>query len=225
MKRIYTYLLVALCVVCLSYPVKAQILDEAPGDFVAPSPSMENSSSAVQTNNDSEELFNEMFSDHPISEREPDRVENFDSAVENTAQTLQESDALNTATRKRPVMEPITGDLKIGVVKGSFRVFQSYSGKTQCTFHVLLKSEINRDIKSMGVRLIYPHRAFAFVFRNVAANTSQERSITTSGNICYTFGGVPDMEVNLCRIVNTIDTECAKRLKWDNNMEAANPQE
>ncbi len=225
MKRIYTQLLVALCVVCFSYPVKAQILDEAPGDFVAPSPSMENSSSAVQTNNDSEELFNEMFSDHPISEREPDRVENFDSAVENTAQTLQESDALNTATRKRPVMEPITGDLKIGVVKGSFRVFQSYSGKTQCTFHVLLKSEINRDIKSMGVRLIYPHRAFAFVFRNVAANTSQERSITTSGNICYTFGGVPDMEVNLCRIVNTIDTECAKRLKWDNNMEAANPQE
>ena len=219
MKNLCRGLLLVFFVMCFSLPSTAQILDEAS------TPDATSSFDSSNTDNNTDELFNEMFSDHDISEREPDRIENFDNAVENTAKALQKSNAINNAAQTRPILEPVTGDLKIGVVQGSFKVFQNYSGKTQCSFDVVLKSEINRDIKSMGVRLIYPHRAFAFVFRKIPAHTSQVRSITTSGNICYTFGGVPDMEVNLCRIVNTIDTECAKRLKWDNNMEAANPQE
>lgn len=219
MKNLYRGLLSVLFVIFLTPLSEAQLLDEMPAQETTPSITNSN------TDNDSEELFNEMFSDHDISEREPDRIENFDSAVENTAKALQKSNAIDNAVQARPVQEPITGDLKIGVVQGSFKVFQNYSGKTQCSFDVVLKSEINRDIKSMGVRLIYPHRAFAFVFRKVPAQTSQVRSITTSGNICYTFGGVPDMEVNLCRIVNTIDSECAKRLKWDNNLEAPTAQQ
>lgn len=220
MKHLIIFLLSTVLVVSGSQSSTAQLLDEIPQQDTVSSVASDNASQSP----DSEELFNEMFSDHDISEREPDRIENFDSAVENTANSLKKTNAINKVTQARPAPEPIKGELKIGVIPGSFRVFQSYSGKTQCSFDVLLKSEINRDIKAMGIRLIYPHRAFAFVFKNVAAQATQKRSITTSGNICYTFGGVPDMEVNLCRIINTIDTECAKRLKWDNNLEAANPQ-
>lgn len=200
----------------------AQILDE--GVIQEATPSIIDTK-APSGNDDSEDLFNELFSDKDITEREPDRIDNFNSAAENVAKTLKETGTINEIEQKRLALDPIQGDLKIGVVPGSFRVFQNFSGKTLCTFNIVLKSEINRNIKTMGLRLIYPHAAFAFVFRDVKAKASQVRTITTSGNICYTFGGVPDIEVNLCRIVNTVTSECAKRLKWDNNLEAANPQE
>ena len=149
MKHLIIFLLSTVLVVSGSQSSTAQLLDEIPQQGTASSVASDNASQ----NTDSEELFNEMFSDHDISEREPDRIENFDSAVENTANTLKKTNAINKATQARPAPEPIKGELKIGVIPGSFRVFQSYSGKTQCSFDVLLKSEINRESANLIIYL------------------------------------------------------------------------
>lgn len=195
----------------------AQILDDAVESIPTLGETSQNPSIDVD---ESEAMFNDLFSDHDIYEREPDKIKTFDDAVQSTADSLKKSSEITNPTLVRPNMEPISGDLFIGVSKGSFKIFQGAMGQIKCSFGVTLRSELNKELKTLGLRLIYPRRAFAFVFKKVPSNGATEHLITTTGNICYTLSGVPDIEVNLCRIPNTLNSECAKRIKWDANIES-----
>lgn len=198
---------------CLLLPVffsagntAAQILEEEPSGSLS-----------FDETDKNEALFQEMFGDSPSVKEESS---NFDNTLTKFADEAKKEEKRINADAQKKQPEPLSGDLLIGVNKGSFKIFQNSLGRTSCSFSVTLKSSFNRELHTMGMRLIYPHRAFAFIFRNVPANGAQERFITTTGDICYSFSGVPDMEVNLCRIKNASSSECAKRLKWDSNMEA-----
>ena len=93
------------------------------------------------------------------------------------------------------------------------------SGRTRCAFDVVLKSELEKNIKTMGLNLVYPNRAFAFIFRDVPSNDKQIRHITTSGDICYTMSNTPDIYINLCKIRETLASDCIKHIKWSNTLE------
>lgn len=167
-----------------------------------------------------EELFNEMFGEHLEKEKnELEKLNSFEDAAEQTAKILKESDALeNTGTGEDAPRIPLEGNMFIGVNNGSFKIFQTMSGRMNCSFSVTLKSNLNKDIRLLGLSLIYPQRGFAFVFRDVPANKSQVRYITTGGDICYNLAGVPDIDINLCKIKGAASKECALRLKWDEKM-------
>lgn len=192
----------------------AQILEDETGDTAQQNLSGGLSFDETDKN---EALFNEMFGDSASVEEESSR---FDSTLTKFADGVKKEEQKIKASTQTNQPEPLSGDLLIGVSKGSFKIFQNSLGRTACSFNVTLKSSFNKELHAMGMRLIYPHRAFAFIFRNVPANGSQVRFITTTGDICYNFSGVPDMEINLCRIKDASGSECAKRLKWDSNMEA-----
>lgn len=199
--------------------VQAQILDD---ELPAYAPVQEESADGLPLDDtdNSEALFDEMFQEHSEEERHPDRVGAFGNAVNRVAKAAEEAGALSVdpALNNNKIL-PLSGEMLIGISKGSFKVFQDPFGRTRCSFAVTLKSSLDREINTMGVRLIYPHRAFAFIFKDVAANGAKEQSITTGGDICYNLTGVPDIEVNLCRIRRTMDNECVKRLKWSDDIE------
>lgn len=199
-------------------PAYAQILDEEPLNN-APQPVLPNTESNELSVDETEAMFNEMFQEHSEEDRNPEKSGTFENYVDDAAQAAQKAGVLSATTSASSVLEPLTGDMFIGVTKGSFKIFQNARGQTMCSFAVTLKSNLDRDLNAMGVRLVYPKRSFAFVFRKVAANGAQERYITTNGDICYDLTGVPDIEVNLCRIRRAMDNECAKRLKWSDDIE------
>lgn len=204
----------------LILPVQAQVLDaeEAP-DAAAPAPA----GLSFDETDKNEALFNEMFGDHPEIREDAENTGNFENTAQKAAERIKQTGATASSVSADGILKPLNGDMLIGVSKGSFKVFQDMTGRTNCTFGVTLKSNLDRELKTMGLQLVYPHRVFAFIFRNVAEKGSQERFITTTGDICYNLAGVPDIEVNLCRIKNAADNECAKRIKWSNDLESPDP--
>lgn len=204
----------------LTLPVQAQVLDaeEAP-DADAPAPA----GLSFDETDKNEALFNEMFGDHPEIREDAENTGNFENTAQKAAERIKQTGATAPSVSADGILKPLNGDMLIGVSKGSFKVFQDMTGRTNCTFGVTLKSNLDRELKTMGLQLVYPHRVFAFIFRNVAEKGSQERFITTTGDICYNLAGVPDIEVNLCRIKNAADNECAKRIKWSNDLESPDP--
>lgn len=204
----------------LTLPVQAQVLDaeEAP-DAAAPAPA----GLSFDETDKNEALFNEMFGDHPEIREDAENTGNFENTAQKAAERIKQTGATAPSVSADGILKPLNGDMLIGVSKGSFKVFQDMTGRTNCTFGVTLKSNLDRKLKTMGLQLVYPHRVFAFIFRNVAEKGSQERFITTTGDICYNLAGVPDIEVNLCRIKNAADNECAKRIKWSNDLESPDP--
>lgn len=204
----------------LTLPVQAQVLDaeEAP-DAAAPAPA----GLSFDETDKNEALFNEMFGDHPEIREDAENTGNFENTAQKAAERIKQTGATAPSVSADGILKPLNGDMLIGVSKGSFKVFQDMTGRTNCTFGVTLKSNLDRELKTMGLQLVYPHRVFAFIFRNVAEKGSQERFITTTGDICYNLAGVPDIEVNLCRIKNAADNECAKRIKWSNDLESPDP--
>lgn len=204
----------------LILPVQAQVLDaeEAP-DAAAPAPAR----LSFDETDKNEALFNEMFGDHPEIREDAENTGNFENTAQKAAERIKQTGATAPSVSADGILKPLNGDMLIGVSKGSFKVFQDMTGRTNCTFGVTLKSNLDRELKTMGLQLVYPHRVFAFIFRNVAEKGSQERFITTTGDICYNLAGVPDIEVNLCRIKNAADNECAKRIKWSNDLESPDP--
>lgn len=204
----------------LTLPVQAQVLDaeEAP-DAAAPAPA----GLSFDETDKNEALFNEMFGDHPEIREDAENTGNFENTAQKAAERIKQTGATAPSVSADGILKPLNGDMLIGVSKGSFKVFQDMTGRTNCTFGVTLKYNLDRELKTMGLQLVYPHRVFAFIFRNVAEKGSQERFITTTGDICYNLAGVPDIEVNLCRIKNAADNECAKRIKWSNDLESPDP--
>ncbi len=204
----------------LTLPVQAQVLDaeEAP-DAAAPAPA----GLSFDETDKNEALFNEMFGDHPEIREDAENTGNFENTAQKAAERIKQTGATAPSVSADGILKPLNGDMLIGVSKGSFKVFQDMTGRTNCTFGVTLKSNLDRELKTMGLQLVYPHRVFAFIFRNVAEKGSQERFITTTGDICYNLAGVPDIEVNLCRIKHAADNECAKRIKWSNDLESPDP--
>lgn len=192
--------------------VQAQVLDEETGDSAQPDNNVLNS-----TEEDADEaLFNELFSDYSENERDITKIKTFNDALDRPADIIRESivnepEVLEQNTVKAP---PLTGDIYIGITNGSFSISKNIHGTTTCSFSVTIKSELNHDIRVMALNLIYPYRTFAFVFSHVPANTYQEKFIRTAGDICYDLSGVPDIQIDKCKILAAAETECAARLKW-----------
>lgn len=198
------------------YPnARAQMLDE--DEFTTPAQT--SSSHSVNENDENEELFNELFSDYPESERDITKVKTFDDAISKAAEQLHNNKVTETATDDAQDLPPLSGDLVIGITRNSFKIFRDISGKTKCTFRVTLKSTLNRELRLMGLNIIFPHRTFAYVFRRVPAEGSQQRTVTTMGDICYNIADAPDINIHLCKIRGADGSECAKRISWTSDIE------
>ena len=218
MKRFISGICCLFWLFALISPVNAQVLDEE---------TTQDASSFGELMFDeadkNEALFKEMFGDHPEIRKDTEATEDFGNAARKAAEKIKQTDAMASTASSDGIIKPLNGDMLIGVSKGSFKIFQDITGRTNCTFGVTLKSNLDRELRIMGLRLVYPHRVFAFIFRDVAAKGAQERFITSSGDICYNLTGVPDIELNLCRIKNAADNECAKRIKWSDDLESPEP--
>ncbi len=201
-KYAVMYILLVLLIISTPYCAKAQILDDDP------------TAETASVSDSDEALFNEIFSDYPETERDITNVKTFNDAISKTAAELKKTDILDESAPILQELPPLTGNMTIGLKKGSFTIFRNISGKTKCSFIVTLKSDLDREIRIMGLNLIFPHRTFAYVFRKVPAHGSQDRKITTTGDICYNMEGAPDISIHSCKIKGTPGSECAKRITW-----------
>lgn len=186
----------------------AQLLDEE----------AEVSSPLAYPDND-EILFDEIFSDVPDTEKDITKVKTFDDAIERLSQEVKKD---QQAEEKLPAQIPVTplkGEMHIGIQKGSFQIFKDMSGRSRCSFAVILKSDLDKDIKTMALNLVYPKRIFAFVFKDVPSGESQMRHITTAGDICYNMTGAPDISIHICKIKGTLASDCIKHIKWSDTLE------
>ncbi len=165
-------------------------------------------------NSNDDALFNEIFSDYPETERDITAIKTFDDAISKAASEIKKTDILNEDNLASQELPPLTGNMVIGLKKGSFKIFRDISGKTKCSFEVTLKSDLDREIRILGLNLIFPHRTFAYVFRKIPAHGAQDRKITTMGDICYNMEGAPDITIHSCKIKGTPGSECAKRITW-----------
>jgi len=213
MKSSVSALFLALSFVLLPFVAVAQILDD---DMPA---SSGNSSVSSEADND-EALFNELFSDYSETDRDITKIKDFNDALDQTANIIQNADPQIAQTPKveKEKLPPVEGDLLIGVTNGTFRITKNALGEPACSFSITLKSTLNRKIRTIALNLVYPYRTFAFIFTNIPENGSQEKFIRTSGDICYNLVGVPDIDINKCRIWATDSKECAARMKWDENL-------
>lgn len=192
----------------------AQILDDEEGV------SEDTATELFDEEDKDEALFNEIFSDHSETERDITNIKTFDDALDRPAEIIRES--LSTSPElyeyKANGATPLEGDIYIGLTKNSFRISKNLRGETTCSFSVTIKSELNHDIRIMALNLVYPYRYFAFSFRDVPANSYQERFIRTGGDICYDLDGVPDIQINKCKILAASSSECAARIKWSKDI-------
>ncbi len=213
MKSSVSALFLALSFVLLPFVAVAQILDD---DMPA---SSDNSSVSSEADND-EALFNELFSDYSETDRDITKIKDFNDALDQTANIIQNADPqiAQTPEVEKEKLPPVEGDLLIGVTNGTFRITKNALGEPACSFSITLKSTLNRKIRTIALNLVYPYRTFAFIFTNIPENGSQEKFIRTSGDICYNLVGVPDIDINKCRIWATDSKECAARMKWDENL-------
>lgn len=213
MKSSVSALFLALSFVLLPFVAVAQILDD---DMPA---SSGNSSVSSEADKD-EALFNELFSDYSETDRDITKIKDFNDALDQTANIIQNADPqiAQTPEVEKEKLPPVEGDLLIGVTNGTFRITKNALGEPACSFSITLKSTLNRKIRTIALNLVYPYRTFAFIFTNIPENGSQEKFIRTSGDICYNLVGVPDIDINKCRIWATDSKECAARMKWDENL-------
>jgi hypothetical protein len=189
----------------------AQILEDEP------TPEQKEVSSVPESDyEETEALFDKMFEEFSESEKDISRPDKFDDAITRATAVAKEQGDINTGVTSSYV--PLNGDMFIGIKDGSFKIYQDIMGRMNCTFTVVLNSNLDRDIKRMGLNLIYPMQSFAFIFRDVPAKGSQTRYITTTGDICYNISGVPDIRINMCRIRQASGKECMNRLKWKDNI-------
>ena len=170
----------------------------------------------VRDAEEDEALFNELFSDFSETERDITNVKTFDDALDRPAEIIRESISTSPEIFEQTVKKapPLEGDIYIGLTNGSFSISKNRNGEALCSFSVTIKSELNHDIRTMALNLVYPYRYFAFVFRDVPANSYQERFIRTAGDICYDLDIVPDIQINRCNILAAGRDECAARIKW-----------
>ena len=205
------YAVVVLLIYCA--PVFSQVLDDEEVDKIEAG--AEFTPSLNETDED-EALFDEMFSDYSEAERDVTKVRTLDDAIDRAADLLEKTDVAVSLKEKRETLPPLEGNMSIGLLDGSFKIFKDMSGQTSCSFSVILKSDMNRVLKMMGLNLFYKQRTFAFVFKDVPAYGSQVRSVTTRGDICYTLAGEPDIGIHLCKIYGPTapGNECVRRLKW-----------
>ena len=173
---------------------------------------------------DSEELYNEMFNDYSsaVYENTPGT---FDEPAEKIVEALSNVDKLakqnekSVEANKEEELPPLAGDLKIGISKGSFVFFKDILGRTKCSFGVTLKSTLNRDISNISLKLEYPDdNRFAFIFRDIKADSAGEHFITTDGDICYFVDGIPHINIHKCKIRKAGADVCAKLITWDNDI-------
>lgn len=213
MKSVVSAFFLFLGLVLLPGVTSAQILDDDMPSATGRLPSPD------EVDND-EALFDELFSDYSETDRDITKVKNFDDALDQTANIIQNAtpEVIQPPEPKKEKLPPVEGELLIGVTNGTFRITKNALGEPACSFSVTLKSTLNRNIHTLALNLIYPYRTFAFIFTNVPENGSQEKFIRTSGDICYNLVGVPDIDINKCRIWATDSKECAARLRWDEHL-------
>ena len=206
---------------CISTSSFAQILDD---DYPL-EPETAISYDDNTTPDDHEELFDEMFGDYEETLPENNKASNsFDEIAKDIADNVDTSNfKSNTKEVNNDKIASLEGELLIGVSQGGFKLFKDMMGRTKCSFGVTLKSTLNRDLKTLALRLIYKHGAFAFIFKNVKPGASDEHFITTMGDICYNLEGAPDIEINRCRIIGSREDDCMQRLKWDDKILSPNP--
>lgn len=179
----------------------------------------EDESSPFSTQNDDDTLFDEMFSDFSDTEKDITKVKTFDDAIDQLSQEISKKQAeTNTVVAPTPI-EPLQGEMFIGIQKGSFKIFRDMSGRSRCSFNVALKSDLDKDIKALALNLVYPKRVFAFVFKDVPSSQTQLKRITTTGDICYNMAGVPDISIHICKIKGTLASDCIKHIKWSDSLE------
>lgn len=190
----------------LSSHVRAQLLDD---EDMPPQLSTDNS----------EALFEEMFSDFPETERDITKVKTFDDAVDVISQEIKKDDTANDIPQP-DVTTPLRGEMLIGIQKDSFKIFRDMSGRSRCSFNVALKSDLEKDIKLLAVNLVYSPKVFAFVFKDVPSKQTQLRHITTGGDICYKMAGIiPDINIHKCKIRATLAADCINHIKWSDDLE------
>lgn len=216
MMRVVFFSVLFAFLLTFSPDVNAQVLDDE--EYNLPQKTSL-SSSLPDENNEDEELFNELFSDYSESERDITKVKTFDDAISKAAEKLKNNKVTESDVYEEQTLPPLNGDMVIGITKNSFKIFRDISGRTKCTFSVTLKSTLNREIRLMGLNLIFPHRTFAYVFRRVPAEGSQKHRITTMGDICYNITDAPDINIHLCKIRGAMSSECAKRISWVSDIE------
>lgn len=213
MQRIALTLWTAFFLLVCYAPAFSQILDD---EEVVENKASTNSAPILDEVDEDEALFNEMFSDYSETERDITKVKTFNDAMDRAADLIGQANTPTSLAEEQKDLPPLEGDMSIGLLDGSFRVFKDISGQTSCSFSVMLKSDMNRTLKAMGLYLLYKQRTFAFLFRDVPAYGSQIRGITTKGDICYTLAGEPDIGIHLCKIYGPTapGNECVRRLKW-----------
>lgn len=221
-------------------PVNAQVLDDedmSDGGDSSFSNESENAndnpnlSSSSDTNTLADETdadeayFNEIFSDYSETERDATKIKTFDDAMDKASEFVKIIEDASNHPKTDEELAPLEGDILIGISRGSFDVFKNNMGRPECSFNVTVKSNLNRDIKTLGVNLRYPFARFAFIFRNIKPNGMQEQPMRTIGYACYQMSEVPDLDVNYCKIRTASGKECIQRLKWVKNIEPPKVEE
>ena len=195
----------------LANPVKAQMLEDE---------------SYTEDSSKYDELFSEMYDESKNEEQEnkTDVQSSLEKIARSVSVKIGENKPKETDLKdEQPELPPIDGGMEIGISKGSFKIFQDVIGRTTCTFGVTLKSNLNRNIRNVSLRLVYPQRTFAFIFKNVKPGEAIEKYIKTWGDVCYNLSGVPNIDINRCRIFASREDECAKRIKWDAEIISPDP--
>lgn len=219
MSKVRSLFFTILCLLLFATGGSAQILDDEEtlpnNEIVTPS---------EQAEDDNEELFNEYFSDYSETERDITKVKTFGDAIDQIADLIPKeaitAEKKEESTEEDKPLPPIEGDLTIGITNGSFRISKNSLGQPACRFTVTMLSTLNRKIKTLSFNLVYPHRVFAFIFRDVAPEGYQIHPISTTGDICYNLMGAPDIDIHTCKIYGASGEECAARLKWDEKIKA-----
>lgn len=200
------------CFLCLAVPVSAQILEE---EDTVPQASFE-----TDETSEDEALFNELFSEYSEEERDVTKIKTFDGAINRIAESIdkKEIEKENSLSVTKEPLPPLEGNMYIGITQNSFSIYQNAFKEPACRFTVTLKSNMNRDINTLALNLLYTKSAFAFIFRDVKAGESKTEPIRTMGDICYNLSGVPDIDIHKCKIVGAESKECAQRIEWSNNL-------
>lgn len=212
MKNLKIFGCLALALMLVN-PVKAQMLEDE---------------SYTDDSSEYDALFNEMYNEkekvNKTEEKKADTQLPLEEIAKSVSIKVSEDKQKETDLKeKQPEIPPIDGVMEIGISKGSFKIFQDVIGRTTCTFGVTLKSNLNKDIRNVSLRLAYPQRAFAFIFKNIKPGEATEKYIKTWGEVCYNLSGVPNIDINRCRIFASREDECAKRIKWDAEIISPDP--
>ena len=147
--KLFGYLILALL---FTIPCWAQMLDDE--DFSG-------DASEYDT------LFDEMYSNDESNDKAKTVSSIEDVAKSISVKIANEKKQETSRAEEEKQLEPLDGGISIGVSRGSFKVFQDVIGRTTCTFGVTLKSNLNRDIRNISLRLMYQNRAFAFIYKNI----------------------------------------------------------